>query len=80
MTIGIDLGMSGAITARSTKIGEVVDLGRFRTTLSGVEKWFTDPPRAPVAMETGTHSLWSANSFRNWATQEPYIQFYAGTA
>ena len=44
--------------------GEVVDRGRFRTTLSGVEKWFTDLPRARVAMETGTHSIWVGEQLR----------------
>jgi hypothetical protein len=32
--------------------------GRFRTTPSGVEKWFTDLPKARIAMEAGTHSIW----------------------
>jgi transposase len=32
--------------------------GRFRTDPSGVEKWFTDLPRARIAMEAGTHSMW----------------------
>jgi transposase len=57
MTIGIDLAMSGVITARSTKKGEVVDRGRFRTTLDGVERWFTDLPPVRIAMEAGTHSI-----------------------
>jgi transposase len=32
--------------------------GRFRIDPSGVEKWFTDLPRARIAMEAGTHSMW----------------------
>jgi hypothetical protein len=35
-----------------------VDRGRFRTTPSGVEKWFTDLPPVRIAMEAGTHSIW----------------------
>src|SRR5882757_11064926 len=50
--------MSGAITAPSTKTGEVVDRGRFRTTPKAIEKWFKDVPQARVAMEAGTHSIW----------------------
>jgi len=33
-------------------------------TPSGVEKWFTDLPRARVAMETGTHSIWVSEQLR----------------
>lgn len=58
MTIGIDLGDVWSHYCTLNEDGEVVDRGRFRTTLSGVEKWFTDVPRARVAMETGTHSIW----------------------
>ena len=42
------MGMSGAITARSTKM----------------EKWFTDLPRARIAMDTGTHSIWVSEQLR----------------
>jgi hypothetical protein len=38
--------------------GEVVGWGRFRTTPSGVEKWFTDLPPVRIAMEAGTYSIW----------------------
>jgi transposase len=57
LTIGIDLGDVWSHYCTLNEDGEVVDRGRFRTTLSGVEKWFTDVPRARVAMETGTHSI-----------------------
>jgi hypothetical protein len=57
MTIGIDLGDVWSHYCTLNEDGEVVDRGRFRTTLSGVGKWFTDVPRARVAMETGTHSI-----------------------
>ena len=50
--------MSGAMTARSTKMEKWLTGGRFRTTPSGVEKWFTDLPKARIAMEAGTHSIW----------------------
>jgi len=58
MTIGIDLGDVWSHYCTLNEDGEVVDRGRFRTTPSGVEKWFSDVPRARVAMETGTHSIW----------------------
>ena len=58
MTIGIDLGDVWSHYCTLNEDGEVVDRGRFRTTPSGVGKWFTDVPRARVAMETGTHSIW----------------------
>ena len=58
MTIGIDLGDVWSHYCRLNEDGEVVDRGRFRTTPSGVEKWFTDLPKARIAMEAGTHSIW----------------------
>ena len=64
MTIGIDLGDVWSHYCTINEDGEVVDRGRFRTTLSGVEKWFTDVPRARVAMETGTHSIWISEQLR----------------
>src|SRR5260370_12668954 len=64
MTIGIDLGDVWSHYCTLNKDGEVVDRGRFRTTPSGVEKWFTDVPRARVAMETGTHSIWVSEQLR----------------
>ena len=53
MTIGIDLGDVWSHYCTLNEEGEVVDRGRFRTTLLGVEKRFTDLPKARVAMETG---------------------------
>src|SRR6202041_614032 len=38
--------------------GEVVGRGRFRTSPSGVEKWFSDLPPVRIAMEAGTDSIW----------------------
>ena len=64
MTIGIDLGDVWSHYCTLNEDGEVVDRGRFRTTLSGVEKWFTDLPRSRVAMETGTHSIWISEQLR----------------
>ncbi len=58
MTIGIDLGDVWSHYCTLNEDGEVVDRGRFRTTPSGVEKWFTDLPRVRIAMEAGTHSIW----------------------
>ena len=64
MTIGIDLGDVWSHYCTLNEDGEVVDRGRFRTTPSGVEKWFTDLPRSRVAMETGTHSIWISEQLR----------------
>ena len=58
MTIGIDLVDVWSHYCTLNEHGEVVDRGRFRTTPSGVEKWFTDLPKARIAMEAGTHSIW----------------------
>jgi transposase len=58
MTIGIDLGDVWSHYCTLNEDGEVVDRGRFRTTPSGVEKWFTDLPKARITMEAGTHSIW----------------------
>src|ERR1700750_2958001 len=44
MTIGIDLGDVWSHYSTLNEDGEVVDRGRFRTSPSGVEKWFTDLP------------------------------------
>ena len=58
MTIGIDLGNVWSHYCTLNEDGEVVDRGRFRTSPSGVEKWFTDLPPMRIAMEAGTHSIW----------------------
>jgi transposase len=44
MTIGIDLGDVWSHCCTLNEDGEVVDRGRFRTSPSGVETWFTDLP------------------------------------
>ena len=64
MTIGIDLGDVWSHYCKLNEDGEVVDRGRFRTTPTGVEKWFTDLPLARFAMETGTHSIWVSEQLR----------------
>jgi transposase len=58
MTIGIDLGDVWSHYCTLNEVGEVVDRGRFRTTPTGVERWFTDLPPVRIAMEAGTHSIW----------------------
>jgi transposase len=58
MTIGIDLVDVWSHYCTLNEDAEVVGRGRFRTSPSGVEKWFTDLPRVRIAMETGTHSIW----------------------
>src|ERR1035437_5161781 len=64
MTIGIDLGDVWSHYCTLNEDGEVVDRGRFRTTLSGVQKGFTDLPRARVAVEAGPHSSWVSEQLR----------------
>ena len=58
MTIGIDLGDVWSHDCTLNENGEVVDRGRFRTTPKAIEKWLTAVPRARIAMEAGTHSIW----------------------
>jgi transposase len=58
ITIGIDLGDVWSHYCTLNQEGEVVDRGRFRTTATGVERWFTDLPPVRLAMEAGTHSIW----------------------
>src|ERR1700722_20152460 len=58
LTIGIDLGDVWSHYCTLNQEGEVVDRGRFRTTPTGVERWFTDLPPVRIAMEAGTHSIW----------------------
>jgi transposase len=64
LTIGIDLGDVWSHYCTFNEYGEVVDRGRFRTTPSGVEKWFTDLPRTWIAMEAGTHSICVSEQLR----------------
>jgi Transposase len=64
MTIGIDLGDVWRHYCTLNEDGEVVDRGRFRTSPSGVEKWFTDLPPVRIAMEAGTHSIWISEQFQ----------------
>jgi transposase len=54
MTIGIDLGDVWSHYCTLNEDGEVVGRGRFRTSPSGVEKWFTDLPPVRIAMEAGS--------------------------
>ena len=58
MTIGIDLGDVRSHYCTLNEEGEVVDRGRFLTTPTGVERWFTDLPPVRNAMEAGIHSIW----------------------
>jgi transposase len=64
MTIGIDLGDVWSHYCKLNEDGEVVDRGRFRTTPKAIEKWFTDVPPARVAMEAGTHSIWTSEQLQ----------------
>ncbi len=58
LTISIDLVDVWSHYCTLNQEGEVVDRGRFRTTLKAIGKWFTDLPPIRVAMETGVHWIW----------------------
>src|SRR5258708_27368315 len=57
-TMGIDLGDVWSHYCTLNQEGAVVDRGRFRTSPSSVDKWFTDRPRVRIPMQAGTHSIW----------------------
>ena len=67
ITIGIDLGDVWSHYCTLNQEGEVVDRGRFRTTPTGVERWFTDLPLVRIAMEAGTHSIWVSEQIQELA-------------
>jgi transposase len=69
MTIGIDLGDVWSHYCTLNEGGEVVDRGRFRTSPSAVEKWFTDLPRVRIAIEAGTHSIWISEQLQELGHQ-----------
>ena len=64
-TIGIDLWDVWSHYCTLNEAGEVVDMGRFRTSPKGLEKWLTKVPPARVAMEAGTHSIWVSERFQD---------------
>ena len=55
--------MSGAIAARSTTMEKWLP-GAVSSDARGSREMFTDLPRARVAMETGTHSIWVSEQLR----------------
>jgi transposase len=55
---GIDLGDVSGHYCTLNPEGEIVDRDRFRNTLAGVERSFTDLPPVRIEMEAGTHSIW----------------------
>ena len=66
MTIGIDLGDVWSHYCTLNEDGEVVDRGRFRTTPSGVEKWFTEFFKESIELTVSvirSNALYRANSF-----------------
>src|SRR4029434_6874435 len=70
VTIGIDLGDVWSHYCTLNEDGEVVGRGRFRTSPSGVEKWFTDLPPERIAMEAGTHSIWISEQLQELGHEE----------
>src|SRR5271170_4365030 len=69
MTIGIDLGAVWSHYCTLNEDGEVVDRGRFRTSPSGVERWFTDRLEYGSRWKRERIRSGSANSLRNWVTR-----------
>lgn len=59
-TLGLDLGDRWSHVCELDAGGGVVDRARVRTTPAAFRKWFVAGPRGQVALEAGTHSLWSA--------------------
>jgi transposase len=45
-----------------SRIGETIS--HEKSYASGVEKWFTDLPPVRIAMEAGTHSIWTSEQLQ----------------
>jgi transposase len=66
VTIGIDIGDRWSHYCILDKEGEIVEQGRFRTTATSVGKHFQQVPRARIAMEAGTHSIWLSEQLHGY--------------
>jgi transposase len=64
ITVGIDLGDKWSHYCSLDDAGEVIDEGRFRTTPQALDKHFGDMPKARIAIESGTHSIWVSEHLR----------------
>jgi transposase len=56
--VGLDLGDLYSHYCMLTGNGELMEEGRIRSTVAGLEKQFGNEPRMRIALETGTHSPW----------------------
>jgi transposase len=65
-TVGIDLGDRWSHYCVLDAAGEIVEEGRFRTTETALQKHFGEIPRARIAMEAGTHSIWVSEQLRQY--------------
>lgn len=66
ITIGIDLGDLWSHYCILDEDAEVVEEGRFRTVARSLEKHFRGVPKARIAMEAGTHSIWISEQLRQY--------------
>jgi transposase len=66
VTIGIDIGDRWSHYCILDEEGEIVEQGRFRTTATSVGKHFQQVPRARIAMEAGTHSIWLSEQLHGY--------------
>ena len=69
-TAGLDLGdRYSYLCLLDTDGGEVIEEGRVRTTPEALRRRFASEPPMRIAIETGTHSPWVADSWRSAATR-----------
>ena len=66
ITVGIDIGDRWSHYCILDEDGEVVEEGRFRTVASSIDKQFRLMPKARIAMEAGTHSIWMSEQLREF--------------
>lgn len=66
ITIGIDLGDLWSHYCILDDDAEIVEEGRFRTVARSIEKHFRGMPKARIAMEAGTHSIWISEQLRQY--------------
>jgi transposase len=70
VTIGLDLGDKfSQLCVLDDSSKEIVERSRVRTTLEGVERYFTGRSPARVVMEVGTHSGWVSRKLSDLGQQ-----------
>ncbi len=63
-TVGIDLGDRWSHYCVLDQYGEIVEEGRFRSTPAALAEHFQGLSPARIAMEAGTHSIWTSEQLR----------------